>query len=348
MYNIDNSFIEFEEANESIDMKTYRGAIKCGIEHGVRYGIRKMVNDYNNGKYDHFNNNIDDFMEFINDKLECDCTNDGLNDFFMFDEEISELERIITTRYTNDKRISFFNFFDVLDFKRSIDGLPCKFKTKKHTNGDEVKYEEYDSEKNPHRYIILFNKMEDKEEEKQIDGIINDKRIKQYGMFRNLKNDKLTERYEKSPRKNKNKLKKEKLEVNIFDEEYNLEEFCRYYEDVKCGVISLSRGADIVKNCLNKLNIPYLIEKKFEKCKNKRMLPFDFYIKDRNTLIEVDGKQHYHMIEYFHKDIEAFKQQQKRDNIKNNFCKNNGYNLIRIHYKQFNDIENILKKELGV
>ena len=36
----------------------------------------------------------------------------------------------------------------------------------------------------------------------------------------------------------------------------------------------------------------------------------------------------------------------KKDRIKNEYCKNNSIKLIRIPYKQFDNIENILEKEM--
>ena len=57
-----------------------------------------------------------------------------------------------------------------------------------------------------------------------------------------------------------------------------------------------------------------------------------------NILIEVDGEQHYK--DYYNKKTlrkgETFKERQKLDNIKNNFCKKENIKLIRIPYYLFN------------
>ena len=79
-------------------------------------------------------------------------------------------------------------------------------------------------------------------------------------------------------------------------------------------------------------------DKRFKQCKNKRQLPFDFYLPDYNICIEFDGRQHYKSIEYFggEKHLEYV---QYNDKIKTEYCLNNNINLIRIKYD-----ENINKK----
>ena len=46
-------------------------------------------------------------------------------------------------------------------------------------------------------------------------------------------------------------------------------------------------------------------------------------------------------------DPHALKLQQKRDKIKNEYCKNNNLNLLRISYKNYKDIEKILDEYLN-
>ena len=45
-------------------------------------------------------------------------------------------------------------------------------------------------------------------------------------------------------------------------------------------------------------NIKYKRQYKFDNCKNKYKLRFDFYLPDYNIAIEYDGKQHYDAGEY--------------------------------------------------
>jgi glutaredoxin len=44
--------------------------------------------------------------------------------------------------------------------------------------------------------------------------------------------------------------------------------------------------------------------------------------------------------------VTTFERVKKNDEIKNNYCKSNNINLLRINYKDFKNIENIIKKEI--
>ena len=72
-------------------------------------------------------------------------------------------------------------------------------------------------------------------------------------------------------------------------------------------------------------------------------MPFDFYLPNKNTVIEFDGEQHYREHSFFQKRY-GLEQIQKRDRIKNEYCKEYGIKIIRISYKQINEVENILNK----
>jgi very-short-patch-repair endonuclease len=110
-----------------------------------------------------------------------------------------------------------------------------------------------------------------------------------------------------------------------------------------------SKGERTVENFLMKNGIEFESEKQFEDCKNIKPLRFDFYLPKLNVLIEYDGEQHAKANNKFHKNKASFVKTQFRDEIKNQFAKNNDMRLIRIAYKQWNQqprIENELRKEL--
>lgn len=87
-------------------------------------------------------------------------------------------------------------------------------------------------------------------------------------------------------------------------------------------------------------------QKKFEKCKNKKILSFDFYIPLKNILIEYDGKQHYSPIKLYG-GIDGFNKTALRDSIKTKWAKDNNYNLIRIKFDmKKEEIEKLLKEIL--
>lgn len=109
-----------------------------------------------------------------------------------------------------------------------------------------------------------------------------------------------------------------------------------------CPNCNDSVGVKIIKTILNKSNIEFETEYKFEGCKNKLYLPFDFYLPNLNTCIEFDGVQHFGPNKFFDKTY-SFKDRKRNDKIKNDFCVENYIKLIRIPYWEIKNIENILK-----
>ena len=107
-----------------------------------------------------------------------------------------------------------------------------------------------------------------------------------------------------------------------------------------------SKGEKGIASYLDKYSINYIQEYKFDDCKNKIPLPFDFYLSDYNICIEYDGGQHYRPIDYFG-GKKRFKYIQQNDNIKNQYCKDNNIPLLRIPYWEFDNIEKILDKWLS-
>lgn len=75
-------------------------------------------------------------------------------------------------------------------------------------------------------------------------------------------------------------------------------------------------------------------------------LSYDFYLPKYNMLIECQGEQHERPIEYFGGE-EQFAIQQEHDRRKREYAKDNGYKLLEISYKDYNNIENILTKVIN-
>jgi len=100
-----------------------------------------------------------------------------------------------------------------------------------------------------------------------------------------------------------------------------------------CIRCSESHGEREIYNLLSKNNINFETQKKFNGCKNKAHLPFDFYLPDHNICIEFDGEQHYKAIEWFGGG-QGFKERKKNDNLKTEYCKINNIKLIRIKFNQ--------------
>ena len=103
-----------------------------------------------------------------------------------------------------------------------------------------------------------------------------------------------------------------------------------------------SKGEIKIRTILNSINKKFYFQYRFEDCKLIKPLPFDFYLPKLNTCIEFNGIQHYEYSHYFHRTYDKFEEQQLRDKIKTEYCKNNNIRLIKISYLDFDKIEEIL------
>ncbi len=105
-----------------------------------------------------------------------------------------------------------------------------------------------------------------------------------------------------------------------------------------CPICKSSKGELKIRNFLLRNEIKFIQQKTFPDCKRAHFLPFDFYLPEHNLCIEYDGIQHFEAIEYFGGENQ-FKDQLIKDNIKNNYCKENDINLLRIRYDENNIIK---------
>lgn len=80
---------------------------------------------------------------------------------------------------------------------------------------------------------------------------------------------------------------------------------------------------------------------RFDDCKDRRALPFDFYLPSQNICIEVDGEQHCSEHSMYYSDTTI-----RHDGIKDEYCKKNGIRLIRIPFSAY-DKHNEYKKILS-
>lgn len=114
-----------------------------------------------------------------------------------------------------------------------------------------------------------------------------------------------------------------------------------------CPHCSESRGERMIAKHLDKLDISYYRQYKFDDCRNVFSLPFDFYIPKYRLLIEFDGQQHFEPMKFFG-GVEAFDRLRENDRIKNEYCEENYIDLLRIKYDQVEMIPEILERCLGV
>ncbi len=122
----------------------------------------------------------------------------------------------------------------------------------------------------------------------------------------------------------------------------------------RCNVCNLSKDACKIWMYLKNNNYCFEIEYRVDGCVNIDTgigLPFDFVVfdnkEDKNILclIEYDGKQHFEPVNFNgisdDNALVSHVNTVRRDKIKNDFCKNNGINLLRIPYWT-NNIEGVV------
>jgi Zn finger protein HypA/HybF involved in hydrogenase expression len=102
-----------------------------------------------------------------------------------------------------------------------------------------------------------------------------------------------------------------------------------------CPKCNQSHGEKKISNTLDILNILYKQEHIFDNLKNRR---FDFYLEEYNMLIEFDGIQHFQIYGKYTPDKDTLKKKQDYDIEKTLFCIKNNIKLLRICYKNINEI----------
>ena len=108
-----------------------------------------------------------------------------------------------------------------------------------------------------------------------------------------------------------------------------------------------SSGEVKIKKVLNEMKIEFQYNSTYE-VKAKHLLRWDFIITDYDEpiFIEYDGKQHFEPATFGgiskERANEAFQKQKEYDKIKNDYCDENGYHLLRIPYTEYANIEAII------
>jgi hypothetical protein len=212
----------------------------------------------------------------------------------------------------------------------------------------------------------------------------NNKKVKKEQRYINKKLDKLEkskikykDRLDKFLKKHNHKedaiIRNQKRLNNLYGDEYTLiGDYSGYHSKIAvrhniCGNVwnisldnlfrgrgcpkckSKSANEDKIEEFLKSYNINYIRQYKFEDCRNKQSLPFDFAIFDRDNnflfLLEYDGKQHFEAVDWFG-GIKQFEYIKLNDKIKNNYCRDNHIFLARIPYFQDKMVIKIVKKWL--
>lgn len=122
------------------------------------------------------------------------------------------------------------------------------------------------------------------------------------------------------------------------------------YQCNECRV-KQSAIASRVELWLNKNGFYYEKEKTFEDCRDKKQLPFDFYLPEFNACIEVDGVGHYRPVAFGgdkEKAVILYQERVKNDQIKTEYCIKNSIPLLRLPFwiiekeEHYNELENFI------
>ena len=112
-----------------------------------------------------------------------------------------------------------------------------------------------------------------------------------------------------------------------------------------CPVCNDSKGEKKIETFLYNAEIDFVRQKKFDDCKNKKVLPFDFFLPKYNMCIEFDGKQHFKASNGWGGEKKLSKTQEN-DEIKTSYCFENKIKLLRIAYYDFDKIDKKLSEEI--
>lgn len=107
---------------------------------------------------------------------------------------------------------------------------------------------------------------------------------------------------------------KHKFEITLYNIDNNWCPFC------------IKKTENKLLKYLETINNNIITQSKFDWCKNKTFLPFDFLIEDSKCLIELDGPQHFRQVSNW----KSHEETQKRDKFKMKCAFENGYKIIRL------------------
>ncbi|MHB8123806.1 MAG: hypothetical protein ACYDG4_16850 [Desulfuromonadaceae bacterium] len=120
----------------------------------------------------------------------------------------------------------------------------------------------------------------------------------------------------------------------------------------KCGR-GYSRFEERIEKYLKANGVAYEYQKKFDGLRGRRNqpLPFDFYIPDKNLIIEFDGVHHYRPVKFgsgqtIESQLKKFEDVISADAKKNEYAMDKGIDIIRISNLFGDKIELILAREV--
>lgn len=110
---------------------------------------------------------------------------------------------------------------------------------------------------------------------------------------------------------------------------------------IGCWKCQRSRMEEVFELKLKELKINFVPQKTFPDLRGENNMPlyFDFYLPERNELIELDGPQHYQFgdLGKFIVEEEDFRKLRQRDKKKELYAVQNGFKFTRVKFNEFGD-----------
>lgn len=105
-----------------------------------------------------------------------------------------------------------------------------------------------------------------------------------------------------------------------------------------CGCVNQSKGERLTRMILKNLKINFIEQYRSSDLRGKsKPLSFDFFLPEKDIVIECQGQQHYKSVDMFGGE-ERLKLQQEYDELKRDYCKKNNIKLIEIPYWDYDKI----------
>jgi rubrerythrin len=118
-----------------------------------------------------------------------------------------------------------------------------------------------------------------------------------------------------------------------------------------CPICSSSQGEKKIRNFLIENEIPFEKEVSFSDLIDQAKLKFDFKIYNESMsdffLVEYDGSLHEEAFSESDYSEAKFKKTKRHDKMKNDYCQLKNIKLLRINYRDFNNISEILQNYIN-
>lgn len=141
---------------------------------------------------------------------------------------------------------------------------------------------------------------------------------------------------------------KVQVKHNICGHEWNVTPRDFLYSKSGCPKCNQSKGEKEIERVLTSMNVKFESQKRFKDLRGLKNMPlsYDFFIEEKNVLIEYQGQQHYYPVARFG-GYDSFASQVIRDNLKREYAKVHNIQLLKIPYTKYRNIREILEEQIA-